>query len=353
MEYQPATLATVRGYLAKPLISGLDIEDDKSEIDDVVDSYRNFLYNQYHRINLFDEYMACLEITCFPLDCSNPCKCDDFYWGFVLPEDMAGVESAWYQNAPLNQRSRWYEGKEKMISEGYRDMGNVNGGSFVPVSGSFALPKPLKKCALVNIVNESRKDNGKEFIIDGKVDIGGDDPCNKETEDFHLSSKLDDVVSTCVPLVDITNISMPSNLTGAVRIEDLDGNLITKISPKNPMPRYRRYKVDIGCECNSSCGCMGHIAVKGKRKFTSLFFDSDIVEIGDRRIVEHFGVMHRYEYSKDTEEQNLSTRSRGKLLDELEGIVSRYRSEEIEDRVSQYKRHKANGTRIIKRRRRR
>ena len=83
----------------------------------------------------------------------------------------------------------------------------------------------------------------------------------------------------------------------------------------------------------------GHIAIKGRREFRELFNDSDLVEIGDRRIIEHFGLMNRYEHSTDRDERNIALNSKTDLLGELKGLIARYRSGEKQDNRKPFDRH--------------
>jgi len=339
MNYQPQTLGRVIGFLAKGKITGLTVEDDKLELIDVVNSYRNYLYNIYDKVRLFDEYVSCLPIECYKLACAG--VCDDKYYGFTLPHDMAGISQAWFNSSPLSVRSRWHEGKEHLVSLGYADEDLQAGGSITPISGDFAIPRPMPVNAKLRIIAENRGDKSKAFTILARY-IVEDEHGNKTNEDYTFTGQLGGVVETEVAVFDITSISMPYDLCGAVRIEDEHGNLIVIVSPSDPNPRFRRYKISEKCSCYPSIlsgNGKGHVAIKGRREYKELHRDSDIVEIGDRRIIEHFGLMNRYEFSTEASEVNIAKNSKEDLMTELKGLVARYRSGEKQDSVKPFNRH--------------
>lgn len=343
--YNPTTFGKLLSWIAKENVTGLNLEDDREELEEIGNLIREFWYNQYHNISLFDNYITCHKVECYPLECNDPCDCsDNNYWGITAPADLAAIEEAWYNKKPLYTRSRWWEGKEGIIAQGYGDM------QIVPMDQETPLRHPLKSCSALTIQTQSRCDDGKEFVIEGTIlaSRGGEE----EIEDYEITDTLigGKKIDTPVQFMSVTNIIMPDDLEGYVRILDEDGKLLVKIDKGNNIPRHKRYKVTVdGCSCCDSCKPTGHVAIKGTRQFRDIYDDNDIVEIGSRRIIQHLARMVVKEDSDDEKEQSIANLNRSRALDEMMGLVERYRAQEDQDRPSRYNRRRDYHTRTWRR----
>jgi len=354
--YNPTTAKKAIGWLANESVTGLSLPEDCEELYDILNSIREFLYNQYHRIKLFDNYITCHDIQCYPVDCNNPCdRCDDFYYGITVPSDMAGIEEAWYNLSPLRTRSRWFEGREGIQANGYKSIyyGSSRGGyndgahkeygSLIPIDQDFATEHPLKSCSHIQIHSSSRCDDDKEFLISGKIKVQRGD--EEEIESFTVKDKLKGrgTKTTNVPFMSIDSIQMPDDLVGHVRITDTEGNLLSRIDRGDCVPRYKRYKLLIDeCDCQYRYYSEpnGHVALKGTREFREIFNDTDIVEIGSKRVIQQLARMLRKEDADDPNERDTAEYNRVKAMDELRGLVERYHANEKQDRPKRFNRHK-------------
>jgi hypothetical protein len=72
--------------------------------------------------------------------------------------------------------------------------------------------------------------------------------------------------------------------------------------------------------------------IQGRRRYRRIWFDSDIVEVGDQLVLEAAGRMFRYgESSTESRDINRSKFDEQTMRDQLLGLISRHRGSAYQD----------------------
>lgn len=294
---------------------GLDPIRDRSETVEYVNKYRNLLYNSFKRVQLFDDYEQCFEITDFRLTCSGD-RCETGYRGFTATLDMGGIMGAWESLDPVTVRSRW--------REVHRGKGSPRGSAveLIPVTGHFATERDMTGAKKLTVFACSESDAGKSVFATVRTIDGNDRRIEFVLgKDNHVAS---DIVACAV-----TSITLPVNLCGNVELYQEDGYLLSVYPPGVRTPNYRRYKLHNGFSCRSNT-----ILIQSARVYVPVTEDHDVIEVGDQLVIESAAKYFKYgENSTDEKELKTADRHLSTMFFYLENIVDRDRGRESNDSV--------------------
>lgn len=299
--YRPISVADAGAIMAPKL--GLRWSDDRREVVDFLNRYRNLLYNRYERQRLFDSVFACFCPSLFHNECSSCSPCDRCYRGFTLPRDMAGAVQAWQWGYPLRMRNAWRESFTGRAP---------TGGDFldvVEVRENFPTERDLQRPAYLQVFAENQSDGGKVVMLE-VVDE------NRRPAKIKFTLEGSGTVTSDLLVRSVKSVVLPSDRTGFIVLSDTNGWDLSQYSPgENSVPAYKRYKLPNRCS--------GNVLVQGTRQMTDVYFDEDVVEIGDRMVLEFMGTYFKHYESLDPRENAKGLQALQNAYDNLDGLVSR------------------------------
>lgn len=307
---QPTTLGNAIEIMADPL--GLDPCEDKDEIIKFINKARNYLFNRYKRLKIFDSAFFCLQPQKFPLDCNDPCdKCRQYYYGITLPREAGGVVSAKMNGEPMPLRSRWRENHTGIVTSDYVET------QLIEISGRYPTERHMLKPSQLKIFTYHEKDNGKQVSIE-VIDCDGNPQVLQFALEYNSFSCVDLMVSQ------IRSVSLPK-LFGHIALTQDDGyELSIYNSNDDNVPNYKRLRVLKGCE-NS------RILVQTTRTFRNINFEDEIVEVGDSLVLEELARFFRYRHSKDKEEREIAYEAEARAYDYIDNLLARDRGRHTQD----------------------
>lgn len=294
--------------------SGLKWQEDRPEVMRLINKVRAKYYNMYEQFNLFADLNYCMCVTTFRERCGSDCgrrgdvSC---YQGFTLPRDVAAVEAVWSHGIPLTLRSRWRETLVGIGPLGPRV-------EAFEMAEKFSTERDPQELTALKIFTEREEDNGLKVTM--KV-IDGD--WKEKTLVFTLISDAWTTVATKVR--EIREVSLPVGRKGSLTLAQKDGYELSIYDPVETVPSYRRFKV-------ASANCPTTVKIQCVRRFVEVYFDSDVVEIGDMLVLESGARYFKYmEGTKDVSELNAAEYHLGKMQTELSGLVARHRGNAQQD----------------------
>lgn len=298
------TVAEAGPIMAKSI--GLSWEKDRAEVVGYINKYRNILYTDYDKFKLFDDSFHCICVQMFASECADP------YAGFTLPEDIQGVEVVYSYGHPLKLRSRW---RESHTGIGVNQLGRIEA---VQLAESFATERDLTKITKIKIYTEHEDDNNK------KVYVEVIDAANRQKR-VAFTLIHDGFAVSPVKVRKILSVSLPPGRSGGLLLMQEDGYELSNYTPWETVPTYRRMKV-------KESHCQSTVIVQGTKKFVPVWFDHDIVEVGNALIIEEAGKFFKYGEST-TEQKELQTAQyhRAEMEKYLKGDIARTRGNAIQD----------------------
>ena len=300
----PITLADAGPLMAKAM--GFSWDTDRREVVEYLNKFRLLLFTDYDKFKLFDDSFHCLCVQTFASECGDP------YQGFTLPADILGVEAVYSYGVPLKIRSRW---RESHTGIGVSDLGRIEA---VQLAETFATERDLVKLSKLKVFTEHENDNNKTIYLE-VIDASH----KQKRIAFKLVSDGFSVLP--VTIRKILSVSMPSGRTGSIKLMQDDGYELSEYTPWESVPTYRRMKV-------KSWECPSTVVVQGTKKFTNIYFDHDIVEVGNQLIIEAAGRYFKYgETTIETKEIQRSQYDRAEMERLLKGEIARHRGNAIQD----------------------
>lgn len=208
----------------------------------------------------------------------------------------------------MTLRSRWRESFTGRIP-----CGNTLSLSLMPQR--YPTEREMKAPARLRFYAEHPDDCGKTVFMEARMR-------NKvQRLSFELSS--DAWVQSVDPVHDIHNVVLPADLRGPVTIATEDNYELSTYAPWERVPSYARVKINSACPAN--------IFIQGTRAYTPVYFDPDIVEVGDPNILEFMAQYIRFNKAKDRKDQETSALALAQANKELDGLISRYTGRAIMD----------------------
>lgn len=301
--YRPLSVAEAGPIIGQKI--GLTWQDNRSEIVTFLNRFRNLLYNRYDEMRLFDNVWQCFCPTRFHNECSSCNPCDRCYLGFTLPREMAGVVQAWQWGYPLRLRSSWREAFTGRAPSGGDQL------DVVEVRENFPTERDLRSNSSLQVFAEAYGDNGKQVVIEAT------NTDNRQVK-IGLTIEGNGVVASSVVVRRgrIHNVILPADRCGSITLSTTDGYELSRYAPtENQVPAYKRYKLPARCR--------GNVLVQGTRQLTEVYFDTDIVEIGDRMVLEFMGTYFKYYESRERSEMVKAEQALANAYKQLDGLVSR------------------------------
>jgi len=284
-------------------------EADKLQVVDMLNRYRCLLYTDYEEFKLFDNVFHCICISTFKQNCVGDC---DEYQGFTLPDDVLNVEAVYSHGAPMKMRSRW--------RESHTGIGVVSRGRIetVEMAETFATERDLQAVTKLKIYTENDNDNGKKVYVD-VVDSTG----RNRRICFTLIGNGFAVSS--VKVKKILSVSLPVQREGSLMLAQADGYELSAYDPWETIPSYRRFRVN-------TQNCPSTVLIQGTKRFRNIYFDHDIVEVGNRLVLESAGKYFKYtDGTKDQAEIKTGEYHLAKMKTYLAGEIARHRGNSIQD----------------------
>ena len=291
---------------------GLRWPEDRPEVVAYLNKYRNLLFNSYEEFKLFDNVFHCICVSEFRERCStDTCNDPGTYQGFTLPADVAAVSAAWAYGEPLKVRSRWREAMMGIGLTGPRV-------DILEMAEQFPIERDLNSVCALKVWTEREEDAGKHVVIEV---IDGDWKIKKL--DFTLESGGWVTVEERVR--EIRSVSLPVGRIGSVTLAQQDGYELSIYGPHETVPSYRRFKIAGTCPA-------GAVKIQGTRRFQPIYFDSDVVEVGDQLVIESAARFFKYgENTTEAAEIRTAAYHKTEMAGYLNGLISRHRGKAIQD----------------------
>lgn len=304
----PITVAEAGPIVAEAM--GFDWSADRAEVVKYINKYRLLVYTEYDKFKLFDDVFHTICVAKFK-EC-NLGDCITEYQGFTLPEDVAGPEAVFSYGQSLKLRSRWREAHNGLGVDG---LGRVEA---LMMAETFPTERDLQKTTKVKLFANSADDTGKVVNMEA-TDASG----RLKKICFDLIG--DSFVVSPVKLSKIHSISLPGNRKGSVRLMQDDGYELSEYTPWETVPSYRRMKLRSICPT-------GVVLLHGNRRYRDVFFDHDIVELGNRLIIEAASRYFKFgEATTEAKEINRAQLDRNEMERLILSEMSRFRGRAIQD----------------------
>lgn len=296
-------LSPIPVRIAGPIIAGVlnkSWEADRRECVEILNRVRLLQFTSYEKFKLFDNVFHCICVTDF-----------QGYRGFTLPNDILGVEAVYRHGVPLTLRSRWRESHTGF------GCGQQPPCDAVLMAETFATERDLKKTTKVKIFTEHDDDNGKKVFLEVI------DATNRQKKIcFTLVGK--GFAVSPVKIKKILSVSLPS-LVGSLLLSQEDGYELSNYAPWESVPTYRRMKISDG-------NCPELVLVQGTQKFQEVYFDEDVVEIGNRLVLEEGASYFKMSANtSDAAELQAAEFHLTKMANYLKSEIARHRGNAIQD----------------------
>lgn len=306
----PITVADAGPVMAEAM--GLHWEQDRPTVVKYLNKYRELLYTMYDSFKLFDNVFHCICVNSFPQICVSDCDCSgDTYKGVTLPNDILSVEAVWYYGRPLSLRSRWRETHTGIGLLGPRV-------EALEMAETFCTERDLKTVTKIKLFTEREEDADKVVYIDviGK---------NNRQQRLSFTLVNDGWAVSPVAIKKIVAVVLPSDRVGCVRLAQNDGYELSIYAPWESIPNYKRMKLADSC-------CSAVVLVQGIKKFQKVYFDHDIVEVGNNLIIESAGRFFKFgENTVETKEIQRASFDKSEMAALMKGLIARHKGSFIQD----------------------
>jgi hypothetical protein len=281
-------------------------EQDRTEVVEYLNKFRVLLHTEYEKFKLFDDTFHCICVQNFVEETGNP------YQGFTLPNNILGPKAVYAYGQPLRLRSRWREAHNGI---GVASLGRVE--AFL-MAEQFATERDIKQITKIKLYTEHEKDAGK------KVHIEVIDAANRQRR-IEFTLMHDGWAVSPVKIRKILSVSLPQR-SGSVMLAQQDGYELSLYDPWETAPSYRRMKLAAQCP-------KGTVIVQGTNNpRKGVYFDHDIVEVGNSLVIECAGKFFKYgETTTDQKEIQTAEYHKSKMDSYLRGEIARHRGEAIQD----------------------
>ena len=238
--------------------------EDRADVLKYINKYRNLLFNSYTKFKLFDNAFHCIQVAEFTQVCASCCPAT--YRGFTLPNDMEAVEAVYAYGQPLTIHSRWRESHIGIV-----DSSRTISGSLL-MAEQFPTERDLNAVTKIKIYTEHADDENKFVYVEAI------DSANKRVK---ICFKLigNGFAVSRQKIKKILSVSLPPERKGSLILSQSDNYDLSIYDPWESIPQYRRYKLPDHCSEYT-------VLVQGTKRFRKVYFDHDIVEVGDELVID-------------------------------------------------------------------
>lgn len=267
------TLGQALKWIEEPF--GMTVKENHCELVDKLNRIRQHFHLLYGEVDLFMNGEECLTIQEFPLDCN----CRETYLGITIPPEYEAIEAIWKNDVPIKMYDKWREYRDGIKSTCSCKLEMYDMEEFFPTEREIS---PCGASTFIKMKAENPDDYGKIAIIRYK------DANGQQNED---EIKLGEgYVRTSRQVKRINprgGVILPNDLVGAVFIAEENGRILSEYSPSQTVPSFRRLKITGVCKGDQ-------VLVKANRRFTPLYFDTDVIETDNRLAIEECARYFRY-----------------------------------------------------------
>lgn len=262
--------------------TGKTVDDNRDALVREANRIIEHFYLSYERDGILEHPVEeCIMAEKFRQDCHD---CEPTYWGFVLPDTIQGLEGVRKNDTPLKLHGKWRAYHPDAAIACKCDVQVQAEMTRYPFEREFT-PGYIKFLA------KDKRDHGKKVRV-----VAIDSRGQEFKEDVCLASGY---ISTSREISSISEggVALP-DLKGSVTasVEDAEGcaRVLARYAPHERVPSYRRYRVDGLCE--SDC-----LRIVGTRRNIPLYFDTDVVHLGNRLAFEEMALSFKYAHAEDSD----------------------------------------------------
>ena len=296
------TLKEAGRLMAEPL--GKRWPNDRDEIVHRINELRTLIRNLFPDNPIFRNATYAIPVSSF-IDAGG-----FKFRGFSLPLDLAGVDGVFVGKDPVTLRSRWRE-----LQVGIIDKYAVEYES-IPAMKTSVTELDLLHPARIQIKSSSSCDDDK--IVEVRVNLH----CGTQKKiKFRLCSdhwRMSNSVA-----VSIESVILPEDLVGSTAIRGEGGDTLSVYGPGITIPSFERFRLTSDCFYHSLRNPQV-VLVQGPRRFTKIFDDNDIMEIGDLLVLKHGASFLRYgSNTKEDSDLRKANFEKGQMIENLNGVFAR------------------------------
>ncbi len=308
---EPTTVAVAAPIIARAM--GLSWPGERKEVLRHLNDYRNLIFNRPEGAELFSNVFHCICVSEFEEPCgTGDCSPWNKFHGFSLPADVSSVVSAWESGDPLILRSRWRESRTGLGACG-RSLELVETPRQHPTERDINV-----EASRLKVSGSHPDDVGKKVHL-----TVVDADWKKQTLAFEILENGWSSVECHVRRV--TGVSLPHDRMGEITLSQEDGYELSIYDPWEIVPAYRRFKLGYRA-------CPDAVMVQGIKRFRNVWFDHDIVEVGDARVIQAAGRYFKHgDESTDRKDIQRAQLDLGTMGNELAGVIARNRGRSIQD----------------------
>lgn len=254
------------------------IRDRAVLLRDINDARRVF-YTLYQKVRLDFYIEGCVAVQEFCEPCIN-CDVPKTYLGIALPADVEQVEALWTGCQAIPLYDRWVEYRTFRRSSDSCLTKGIDMGGDHPIQADIS----CGQCAKLKFSAVDEADCGKLITVSFR-DAGYE----ARTERIKLAMDGTCIETPAYSLDRPGGIVLPVGLTGGVVVQNAtDGRFLGRLHPKITVPSFRRLKLAGVCAGD-------HVAFRATRKFTELYWDWDVIELGGEQ---KLALIEAYRYNK-------------------------------------------------------
>jgi hypothetical protein len=308
----PTTVAQAAPVIAAAM--GLAWPGERMEVLKYLNDYRNMIFNMPEGREIFSNVFHCICLSEFTEPCgTSVCSTWNTFNGFSLPADVSAVVAVFDAGDPMILRSRWRESRVGMSGTGIAV-------STTETARQSPVERDIKSGTATRLKVRASHAGDANLLVTLRV-IDAD--WQERTVEFTL---LDDQwASAEIHVREIRSVALPVDRKGEITLAQEDGYELSIYDPWERVPSYRRFKV-------APHGRNTSVLVQGIKQYRKVWFDHDIVEVGDSRVIQHAGRFFKHG-DESTEAKDLKRAMFDKvaLKEELAGVIGRHRGRAIQD----------------------
>ena len=301
------TVKTALVAISEPFAK--NVVTDRAYLIGKLNAVRNSVFGLFPTLGVFKDSFGSFQVQAFPV---GPVANHGYrsYLGVTLPRGFAAPVKCWQSNRPLLTRSEWRAMHTDLVPC-EKELAVTYQPGLHPTERDLLVPSKLRVYA------DSAADAGKTVVIEVR---------HGTIEKKLRFDLIHDNWTECSFVADtIVSVSLPE-ITGSVSLAAGDRTL-SRYYPGETAPGYARIMVNTKSACD--------VFVRAKKEFSPIYFDSDIVEIGDEMVLKWVATFVRYATNPDESKRRLAGESLQLAKTQLEGLHRQYLGRAFQDGQSQ------------------